>query len=361
MRFAIVQTGAPTAVVNRSIRGYLDSMAGENVIFGVGGPDGLVERSFSSVSSDPQDLLRPGSLIGSGRRSVTSGDLTIICDNLLAENIKGLALIGGNGTMSLTAALAQEARTRNLPLSFVGIPKTIDNDLAVIDHSPGFASASRFLSQSITDISRDHEAMAGVEQVRIVETMGRDTGWLALAATYHRHDPAFKADLVLIPEIGFEEQWLLEEVETTLHNRGRALIVTSEGVAPHLTNQPVKERNHTQLIQGGLARKLAGLIADSLQVTTRGEVLGTIQRCSSAFIGTRDSREAEALGYAAGTWLKRTDPGGSTMFGINGNDAVTQFPLEKIAGQIKSVPPRWQTSSLDKLEDFYDWLEPLMA
>lgn len=361
MSFAIVQTGAPTAVVNRSIKGFLESMYSEKVIFAVGGPDSLVEAGFSSAAPSTQDLSRPSSWIGSGRRSVTADDLRIICDNLHTKGISGLALIGGNGTMALAAALAQEARTRSLPLRFVGIPKTIDNDLIAINHSPGFASASRFLSQTVTDLGRDHAAMAGVEQVRIVETMGRDTGWLALAATYYRHDPAFKADLVLIPEIVFEEQWFLEQVETTLHNRGRALIVTSEGVAPHLTNQPVEERNHTQLIHGGLARKLAGLVSDSLQVTTRGEVLGTIQRCSSAFIGNRDSREAEALGYAAGTWLKGSEPGDSTMFGINGDNTVKQFPLEKIAGQVKRVPPHWRTSSLDELEDFYDWLEPLLA
>jgi len=361
MSFAIVQTGAPTAVVNRSIKGFLESMYSENVIFAVGGPDSLVEAGFSSVSPSALDLSRPSSCIGSGRRSVTADDLTIICGNLHNKGVRGLALIGGNGTMALAAALAQEARIQNLPLRFVGIPKTIDNDLAAINHSPGFPSASRFLSQAITDLGRDHDAMAGVEQVRIVETMGRDTGWLALAATYHRHDPAFRADLVLIPEIVFEEQWFLEQVETTLHDRGRALIVTSEGVAPHLTNQPVKERNHTQLIQGGLARKLAGLVSDSLQVSTRGEVLGTIQRCSSAFIGTRDSREAEALGYAAGMWLKGAKPGDSTMFGINSDNTVTQFSLEKVATEVKSVPPHWRTSSLDELEDFYDWLEPLLA
>lgn len=361
MTLAIAQTGAPTPVVNRSLAGVIDGTGGAELLFGRGGPDALVEGRFTTDPPAGSELVRSGSWLRGGRRAVTSDDLDAIVDALAARGVEGLGLIGGNGTMALLDAIGRRSAERGVALRTVGIPKTIDNDIVHVDHAPGFGSAARFLASTVTDMVRDHDAMAGIETLRVIEVMGRDTGWLALAASYAAHDPEYSADLVLTPEQAFDRDAYLGDVDRIVRDKGRAVVIVSEGVAPDLTRQPIKTKNHTQLIQGGIARVLAGEASSELGLTARGEVLGTAQRCNSALVSPVDAREARRVGEIAGAWLR--DPAGPTnvMVGLDVDGEVAPVALADVAGHVRHVPEEWQSSDPRRLASFHNWISPLVA
>lgn len=263
--------------------------------------------------------------------------------------------------MALLDAIGRRSAERGVALRTVGIPKTIDNDIVHVDHTPGFGSAARFLASTVTDMVRDHDAMAGIETLRVIEVMGRDTGWLALAASYAAHDPEYSADLVLTPEQAFDRDAYLGDVDRIVRDKGRAVVIVSEGVAPDLTRQPIKTKNHTQLIQGGIARVLAGEASSELGLTARGEVLGTAQRCNSALVSPIDAREARRVGEIAGAWLR--DPAGPTnvMVGLDVDGEVAPVALADVAGHVRHVPEEWQSSDPRRLASFHNWISPLVA
>lgn len=356
----LAQTGAPTAVVNRSIRGFLDGAGEARLLLGLGGPESLVEGRFSEERPSGADLERAGSWIGGGRRAVTADDLDRIVERLSGLGVRGVSLIGGNGTMAFLAAILRCAEARGVELRAVGIPKTIDNDLEGVDHAPGFLSAARYLARTVTDMVRDHAAMAEVETVRIVETMGRDTGWLAIAASYHRHDPEFAADIVLIPELPFSLDGFVNDVARVVAEKGRAFVVVSEGVAPELSASPVKVQNHTRLIHGGISRILAGEVSERLNVSARGEVLGTAQRCNSALACERDRAEAEELGRVAARWLSDPSAPSGVMVSLDSDGFPMAVPLAEVAGEVRRVPARWRGRDPRLLGDFWAWLSPLV-
>lgn len=361
MTIAIAQTGAPTAVVNRSVAGFIDAVGEEPLLFARGGPNALVDNAFTHEAPSEAELQRVGSWLHGGRRAVTSNDLDVIVENLAKLDVTALSLIGGNGTMAFLNAISKRAQHKGIPLRTVGIPKTIDNDLVGVDHTPGFPSAARYLASTITDIARDHQAMSGIEKVRIVEVMGRDTGWLALAGCYHQHDPEFAADLVLTPETTFDVEQYIADVKRLVTERGRALVVVSEGVAPEFTRQPVKAKNHSQLIHGGVARVLADITSERLGFTARGEVLGTAQRCNSALVSAVDADEAYRLGAAAGTWLTGVDVPTGVVAGIDAEGAITSVNLNDVGGHVRGVPDEWSSRDPRELSSLHTWLSPLIA
>lgn len=243
------------------------------------------------------------------------------------------------------------------------MPKTIDNDLQLVDHTPGFPSAARFLASVVPDLARDHAAMAGVEPVRVVETLGRSAGWLALAATWHRDDPAHAPHLVLLPESTFDRDRFLASVETAVQDHGRAFVVVSEGVALGGEDEPFHAHNHTRLLHGGVSRSLAALVSDELGLPARGEVLGMVQRSASALASELDVREAGEIGrHAARLAL---DGATGVMAGLvpdasTGSTTLAELPLDTVAGRGRPVPDHWVTDDPLELASFHDWLAPLI-
>ncbi|NED96085.1 hypothetical protein G1H11_12275 [Phytoactinopolyspora alkaliphila] len=369
MRLLLGQTGAPTAVVNRSVAGFLRGAGRHEVLVARGGPDALVAGDFHRLA----DVEVPagaenagGSWLGGGRRATSQADVDAIVNAVVEHSVDGISLIGGNGTMALLAAVADRARDREVPLRAAGIPKTIDNDLFGVDHAPGFASAARYLTTVLPDIARDHRAMTSVEPVRIVETMGRATGWLALAATLPV-DVQHPVHRVYPPELPFHRDAFLADVRRLVGQHGRALVVVSEGFAPELTAAPVHATNHTTLITGGVARNLAELVTTELGLPARGEVLGVAQRCVSALTSEVDAVEARRAGVEAARVLTGPSSGTAVMVGIDrcpGDDyAVTYplIPLHDAAGRTRTLPDRWRTSDPRDLRSFHSWLAPLVV
>jgi 6-phosphofructokinase 1 len=371
MRFLLGQTGAPTAVVNRSVAGFLRGAGEHEVLVARGGPDALVAGAFerlADVDVPAGAEFTGGSWLGGGRRATTAADVDAVVSAIAKHDIDGLSLIGGNGTMALLAAVADRARARGVSLRAVGIPKTIDNDLYGVDHAPGYASAARYLASVLPDIARDHCAMTSVEPVRIVETMGRATGWLALAATLPA-DAEHQVHGVYPSELTFHRDAFLADVRRLVDRHGRALVVVSEGFAPELTAAPVHATNHTTLLTGGVARTLAELVTAELGLPARGEVLGVAQRCASALASEVDAVEAARAGVEAARVLTEagTSADVAAMVGIHRcpSDSydVTYplVPLHDVAGRARTVPECWQTSDPRDLRSFHSWLAPLVG
>lgn len=366
MRLAIAQTGAPTTVVDATLRGILDGAAAADLLAVRGGPDGLVEGRFEPVppGDGPKPGARGGSWLGAGRRAVTEDDLHRMVTQLARHRVDVLVLIGGNGTMALLEAIGRTASGTGSSLRVVGVPKTIDNDLQAVDHTPGFPSAARFLASVVPDLARDHAAMAGVERVRVVETLGRSAGWLALAATWHRDDPAHAPHVVLLPEARFDRDRFLTSVEEAVQQHGRAFIVVSEGVDIGDEAEPFHAINHTELLHGGVSRRLATLVGDELGLPARGEVLGMVQRSASALASELDVREAGDLGHHAARLA--LDGRTGVMAGIvsdtttSGATTVAELPLSAVAGHGRPVPDHWVTDDPHQLDSFHDWLARLI-
>lgn len=377
MRVAIGQTGAPTAVVDQTVSGVLSGLSGHDVLGVRHGPDGLVDGLFDPIAGGggPAPGARGGSWLGAGRRAMTPDDVAQVVDQLARAGVEALALVGGNGTMALLKAISEIAALQGTGLRVVGVPKTVDNDLLHTDHAPGYASAARYLASVVPDLARDHHAMQRVEPVRVIETLGRGVGWLALAATWHRDDPEHAPDVVLFPELDVNRQNLLDRVETALSQRGRAFLVVSEGVRLTDDREPFDAVNHASLLHGGVARRLASDLGASLGVPARGEVLGMVQRCASAWASEVDLREAATIGrLAAGLLVGRPD---ACLDLTQGVDVVTVTTtrqpgptyavqhatahLRDVAGQTRTVPQAWRTDDPTRLEDFYDWLTALIA
>jgi len=377
MRIAIGQTGAPTTVVDQTVIGIVEGLSGHEVLAVRGGPDGLVNGVLDRVA--PGDLPGPGprggSWLGGGRRSMTPDDVRRAVEVLAEHGVEALALIGGNGTMALLDAVAGSAARLGTGLRVVGVPKTIDNDVVHTDHAPGYASAARYLASVVPDLARDQHAMEGVEPIRVVETLGRAVGWLALAATWHRDDPQHAPDIVLLPELGFDMAAVARRVDEVLTRRGRAFLVVSEGVRLGGERERFDAVNHTTLLHGGVARQLAAALSSALGTSARGEVLGMVQRSASGLASAVDVREAFDIGLAAAGLLngrpsKALNVGGGTEAVMvttvrePGDAYVVRHatvPLAAVAGRTREVPDKWRTDDPAVLDDFYQWLAPLIS
>jgi 6-phosphofructokinase 1 len=299
---------------------------------------------------------------------MTVNDIELIVDRLAGFNVHALVLAGGNGTMALLSAIGTTAKRRGFSLITIGIPKTVDNDLLGVDFSPGFASAARYLTLTVPDIARDHRAMASVEPIRVVETIGRGVGWLALsgAAALWDDDPELECNLCLMPENGdIADSEIFEKVEDALRARSRAFIICSEGFPFGETNDAYSAENHSKLLFGGVARRLARALESHFRKPARGEVLGTQQRSAVTFATAVDLHVARLVGQEAGQYV--LDGRDSVMVGTR--RVVTTpilfrpypVPLADVAGLVRSLPLDFWGNEALGLGGFSKWLRPLVA
>lgn len=373
-----MQAGGPTAVVNASLLGFVEAASPSQVLGVMGGPSGLLHRGFRPLSAagvgtaaekslhiDPRSARRPGALLGAGRYPFSDSELDTAGESLREEGIDGIALIGGNGTMFLADQLHRRALASGSGLAVVGVPKTVDNDLLGTDHAPGFPSAARFLVEATRDLALDHLSMSSIEQVRIVETLGRASGWLAVATVLARRATGGAPHLVYVPERPFDEKEFLDRVQRTVCERGQAFVVVAEGVAgprgPGLFDRVVYDKPMT----GGVAQSLAESVRTNFGYGVRAEVLGLVQRCASWAVTRADRREARDLGAEAARLLRRQMSG--VMVALPDrrsaeSASMVTAPLELVAGKTRSVPDRWIPDGATEVDaGLVDWLGPLVG
>ncbi len=361
LRVLLAQCGGPTTVFNASLAGALGALraAGAETWGVPAGARGLAEgRRFPIAGPVPVWLAAaPGAALGAGRGQIDAAGLVRVVADLRAHGFEGCLLSGGNGTMALGAALGAAAQAAGYPLRIVGVPKTIDNDMEGTDHTPGFPSAASFVAGAVRDLADDLQSMAGFEDVRLIEVMGRRAGWLAASAIAARRHPGDAPHFVLLPEEPLDPEAFIAEVRHRRAAEGPILGVVAEGACGldgvPLGQQSLDGRGQGQVL-GGAAANLAALLRDRLGLRVRAESLGFLPRCLRTAQTARDRQEASLLGAAAADALLAGRDG--VMAGLAPGGGVQEVPLREVGGRERRIPAEMR----DLGPRFEAWLRPLL-
>ena len=382
------QSGGPTSVINSSLAGVYRTAKdrGANKVYGMlHGIQGLLEGKYVDLSEyiqtelDAEVLKRtPSAFLGSCRFKLPGihedkavyEKIFAILDEL---DIEAFIYIGGNDSMDTIKKLSDYAIITGHPTKFIGCPKTIDNDLALTDHTPGYGSAAKYIGTAMKEIIRDSlclEYSKGL--VTIVEVMGRNAGWLTGATALSKGEDCDGPDLIYLPEITFDIQDFKNRVAKLLEEKTSVIVAVSEGICTadgryvcELGNDInfVDAFGHKQL--SGTAAYLASFIAGELGCKTRAIEFSTLQRSASHLASRVDVLEATQVGGAA---VKAADEGDSGQMVVL--ERLSDDPYQcgtavrdvhKIANDERCVPREWITEDGTYVtKEFITYVEPLI-
>ena len=355
------QSGGPTAVINASLAGVVQEAHKHSqidAIYGmVHGIEGVLKDELIDLGQEtPQTvelLIRtPASALGSCRHKVTEAEYEQILERFRAHNVRYFVYIGGNDSMDTCHQVSALAQQANYGLQVMGVPKTMDNDLAHTDHCPGFGSAARFLALATRDTGRDLEAMATFDDVTILEALGRNAGWLTASAALGKGDENEAPHLVYVPEIPFDEERFLEDVARVHGRLGRVFVVVSEGIRDaqgvFIGQQTIRGGGSDRFghvvhsLATGVAAYLTDRVREALGLQARFLRPGLIGRALSACVSETDRQEALRVGREA---VAQLAAGGSgSMVALERlSDAPYAVetglaPLEEVANAEKLLP-----------------------
>ena len=310
------QSGGPTSVINASAYGLIKEAKKHpdkiGKIFAMHyGIEGLLNEDIIDVSSFKEKELKallttPGAAFGSNRYKLNDeisdkAKFDKIIEIFNKYNIHYFFYNGGNDSMETILKISRYAKKVNYELYAIGIPKTIDNDLEMLDHTPGYPSAAKYIANSVSSIYFD-DASYKKGRVNIVEIMGRDTGWLTASSKLAELNGA-KVDLIYVPEVSFDTETFLNKVKEIYEKKGHCLVCLSEGIRDKNdkligVNQEMKDVfGHTQL--GGVSVYLSTLVHQKLGFKTRYIELSLLQRANSLIPSEVDIKEAIKAGSFA--------------------------------------------------------------
>lgn len=382
------QSGGPTAAINSSLAGvYRTSIdRGANKVYGMlHGIQGLLEEKYIDLSDHihtglDEELLKrtPAAFLGSCRYKLPGihedksvyEKIFAILDKL---DIEVFIYIGGNDSMDTIKKLSDYAILTGHQTRFIGCPKTIDNDLALTDHTPGYGSAAKYIGTSMKEIIRDSfclEYPKGL--VTIVEIMGRNAGWLTGAAALSKGEDCEGPDLIYLPELTFDIQTFRTRVEQLLKKKPSVVVAVSEGIRTadgKYVCELGKDINfvdsfgHKQL--SGTASYLASFIAGELGCKTRAIEFSTLQRAGSHSASRVDILEAYQVGGAAVKAADEGDSGQMVVLQRISDDpyqcATAVKDVHKIANDEKCVPREWiNKDGTYVTDDFITYVRPLI-
>lgn len=375
------QSGGPTAVINSSICGAIQEALNHKEISAMYGSFhgilGVLNEKMIDLNRESRrtiELLRqtPSSSLGSSRYKLQEEEYDRILRVLTAHDIRYFFIAGGNDSMDTANRVFKMARERGYELYVMGLPKTVDNDLPVTDHCPGYGSVARWLAVSVRDAGLDTEAIFTSDTIKIVETMGRNTGWITAATVLARRGEHDAPHIILLPEIPFSRDKFLADVERIYRKLGYALITCCEGLkdenGDYLTasNRPLDTDRfgHRQL--GGVGETLCGMIADGLKIKARTDKPGTIQRVSAALASRVDLEEAYITGVKAVAHAVEGKSGYMvTLEREPGRKYVCNtgiVPLKEVANREKRVPRHFiDAAGSGATRAFLDYVAPLIG
>ena len=373
----VVHGGGPTPVLNASLAGVVEESWRHpeiTVLYGARfGIDGVLADDLIDLSRQPAGLVRrigesPGTALGSCRREIAEDDYARILAILRRREIRYLFYNGGNGSMYAAHRIRHTAGEAGWEVCAIGIPKTIDNDLAETDHSPGYGSAARFVAFAVRDIGADLKALRG--RITVIETMGRNTGWLAGASALARHCPDDPPHLIYLPERRISEDRVMADVEAVYARLHYAVIVVCEGQLndrgePFGADSFLPDGFQRRL-SANLGHALAQRIEKRLGLRARSEKPGLLGRSSAFFVSPVDREEAQRCGAEA----VRAAASGVTgkMITLLREDSASYrcatglADLEKVACAERAFPEEWiGPVGNDVLPAFADWVRPLVG
>ena len=384
------QSGGPTAVINASLYGVVYEALNREDVFGnvygmINGIEGFLHDQLMDMkpldTSGELELIKttPGSYLGSCRYKLPEDLSDTVYPKLFEKfekyNIGYFFYIGGNDSMDTVSKLSRYAASTNSDIRFMGLPKTIDNDLVLTDHTPGFGSAAKYVASTVREIAIDASVYDNKQSVTIVEIMGRHAGWLTAASALARK---FKNDnpvLIYLPEVAFDQNAFIEKIKSSLETTSNLVVCISEGI--HTADGTficelgsevgVDTFGHKMLTGSG--KYLENLVKERLGVKVRSVELNVSQRCSSAMLSKTDQKEAIASGSFGVTAAIKGETGKMVAFKRQSPltldaDYVLNYATEdvnEICNKEKTVPLEWiSEDGSDVTEAFLAYARPLV-
>ncbi|HEU5080785.1 MAG TPA: 6-phosphofructokinase [Opitutaceae bacterium] len=355
------QSGGPTAVINASVAGVVAEALNhgciEEIYGSLNGVLGILQEDLIDLASESQQTIRglrytPGAALGTCRYKLKKQqDFERVLEVFKAHNIRYFFYAGGNDSQDTADKISKLAQQQGYELRVIGIPKTIDNDLPVTDHCPGYGSVVKYVCTTVRELACDNEAMGQNDLVSILEVMGRNAGWIAAGAALakrrdHPHDPPH---LIYLPENAFSTEKFVEDVKRVLKREKYCLVVVGEGLIDADGNyvsaaEATDAFGHAQL--GGAGDYLRSLVEQHLPGTkARVARLGIAQRAAAHAGSKTDADEAFLAGQAA---VKAAINGETdkmvTLLRGDGDHYTCETglaPLSDIANGVKKLPREW--------------------
>jgi len=375
------QSGGPTAVINNSLVGVVHEALEQADIGGVYGMlhgiAGVLNEEFTDLGKESAKTLAdlrntPAAALGTVRYKVTEKDYDRLVDVLEAYNVRYFFYIGGNDSMDTTHKISLVAQQRGYELQCVGVPKTVDNDLAETDHCPGFGSAARFVASAIRNTSFDTRAMGNSGPIKLMEVMGRNAGWLTAAAALAKEDADDGPHLVYVPECPMTAEKVLADVERVYKGKGMCVAAISEGlVGPN--GKPLFKsggKKHVDAFghasKGDIVGQLAEMIHAELGIKARVDKPSYLQRSFAELMSPVDREEAYLAGRAAVkaavagvtgqmvTLIRQKGPEYACTTGL--------APLEKVANAERKLPRDYMNKEGNWVtKKFLEYARPLIG
>ncbi|HEY1765677.1 MAG TPA: 6-phosphofructokinase [Opitutaceae bacterium] len=375
------QSGGPTSVTNASVAGIiaeaLNHVAIEEIYGCLNGVLGILQEDLVDLAAESQQQIRalrhtPGAALGTCRYKLKKQqDFERVIEVFKAHNIRYFFYIGGNDSQDTADKISKLAQEQGFELRVIGVPKTIDNDLTGTDHCPGYGSVVKYLAMTVRETACDNEAMGQGDLVSIIEVMGRSAGWIAAGAALakrrdHPHDPPH---LILLPEVPFNQDKVLEDVRRVLKRERYCLIIVAEGLVDADGNYLAADSatdafGHAKL--GGAGEALAEIIESGIpSAKVRVARPGLIQRAAAHAASKTDVDEAFLAGQAA----VRAAIGGETDKMVTLVRGETEHytvetglaPLAEIANGTKKLPREWINEDLVSMNfQFLRYAQPLI-
>jgi ATP-dependent phosphofructokinase / diphosphate-dependent phosphofructokinase len=364
-RAVVIHGGGPTAVLNASLTGLaleLRAMGGWSLTGARFGVAGVLKGEFIDLEAAPLELLEgmaaaPGSAIGSSRHALSAEDYERLVVAL--SGFDTVFLTGGNGTMRTARRLEVAAGGR---LQVIGIPKTIDNDIPGTDHTPGYGSVARFFAHMVRDAGEDNRSLPS--PVMVVETLGRDTGWVTASAALARRRDDDAPHLIYLPENPVGLDAICGDVERVVARLGRCVVAVCEG-----QRDPGGEpfgadvqagRDGKPILAANLGHRLAQLIQDRTGLRTRSEKPGLTGRSSASLASERDRADARACGVEAAQAAARGENG--VMVRLDHSGCTSTLSLGQVTPGLREFPQQWIDGAAAWVsEEYIEWVNPLVG
>ena len=382
------QSGGPTSVINSSIAGVYKKAKelGYDHVYGmVNGIEGFLNDNIIDLddylsNEENYELLKrtPSAFLGSCRYKLPKFEddpdtYKKIFELLEKHEIESLLYTGGNDSMDTVKMLSDYAKENGKSQTFFGVPKTIDNDLPITDHCPGYGSCAKYIATSLKEIIRDNESFNKSRlTVCIVEIMGRHAGWLTAAAALAKDDNCSGVDAIYLPEDTFDLDEFLNRVKTLAETKNSIVIAVSEGIQTAdgkfvcelgADDRAVDAFGHKQL--SGCASTLCSIVAKETGLKTRAIEFSTLQRAAAHIASLTDINEAEAVGMRAVEEVNKGNTGMMVTIQRASEDPYKSetdvYDIHDIANVEKKIPDEWiDKDNKQMTEEFIKYARPLI-
>ena len=375
MNLLIVHGGGPTAVINASLYGAIREAKKHaevtHIYAAKNGTGGLLKKEFidlTNISDAQLELLlqTPGSAIGTSRDQLEQPEYERMADILRELQIDGVLMNGGNGTMDTCGKLYKTCRAKGLDVHVMGIPKTMDNDLAVTDHSPGYGSAARYIAQSVREVCADVRGLP--IHVVVVEASGRNAGWITAASSLAGEDGGDGPDLIYVPERAFDKDKFIEDVRELLKHKSGIVVVASEGLHDKdgVPIVPPIFKVGRATYFGDVSSYLANLVIQRLGYKARGEKPGLLGRASITMESPVDRDEAILAGEVSCRALIAGETGKMAAFRRVSTEPYRVEPflvnIDEVMMHEKKLPDNFINAEGNGVtEEFRNWARPLIG